>query len=85
MNSIKYLKTSFNILRVATIVVLMAYPGWVSAEQKDENQKQAIDLSSGSTHPGTTGEVKLELEEFFLGPTATVPEACNNCQATTSR
>jgi hypothetical protein len=88
MNSIKYLKTSFNILRVAAlggmlfnlrdrktfvfqcmkaaIVVLMAYPGWVSAEQKDENQKQAIDLSSGSTHPGTTGEVKLELEEFFL-------------------
>ena len=50
----------------AAILVLMACPSWVSAEQKDEIQKQAIELSSGSTHPGTTGEVKLELEEFFL-------------------
>ena len=50
----------------AAILVLMACPSWVSAEQKDEIQKQATDLSSGSTHPGTTGEVKLELEEFFL-------------------
>lgn len=50
----------------AAILVLIACPGWVSAEQKDENQKQAIDLAPGSTHPGTTGEVRLELEDFFL-------------------
>ncbi len=95
MNSIRCLKTSFSILRVAAlsgmlfnlrgrktilfqcikaaILVLMACPGWVSAEQKDENQKQAIELGPGSAHPGTTAEVRLELEEFFLDGD---PHAC---------
>jgi len=34
-----------------------------SAEQSG---KQAIKLGPGSTHPGTTGEVRLELERFLL-------------------
>lgn len=88
MNTIRYLKASFNPLRFGAlggmllnlrdrrtvffqcmqvaILVLMACPECVSAEPKDEKQKQAINLAPGSAHPGTTGEVKLELEDFFL-------------------
>jgi len=53
----------------AAILVLMLFLGQASvvqSEKKDEIRKQAIKLGSGSTHPGTTGEVRLELEEFFL-------------------
>lgn len=50
----------------AAILVLMVCPDCVSAEPKNEKQKQAINLAPGSAHPGTTGEVKLELEDFFL-------------------
>ena len=88
MNTIRYLKASFNTLRFgapggmllhlrdrrtvffqcmqAAILVLMVCPNCVSAEPKNEKQKQAINLAPGSAHPGTTGEVRLELEEFFL-------------------
>jgi hypothetical protein len=38
-----------------------------------EEGKQTIQLGSGSAHPGTTGEVKLELEGFLL---AGDPHAC---------
>ncbi len=31
-----------------------------------EEQRRTISLGPGSAHPGTTGEVKLELEEFLL-------------------
>ncbi len=57
----------------AAILVLMLYPGRVSAEQEDEIRKQAIKLGPGSAHPGTTGEVRLELEEFLLDGD---PHAC---------
>ena len=53
----------------AAILVLVLFPGQATAaqsEKKDEIRKQAIKLGPGSTHPGTTGEVRLELEEFFL-------------------
>ena len=53
----------------AAILVLMLFLGQASvvqSEKKDEIRKQAIKLGPGSTHPGTTGEVRLELEEFFL-------------------
>jgi hypothetical protein len=50
----------------AAILVLMLYPGLASAEQEDEIRKQAIKLGPGSAHPGTTGEVRLELEDIFL-------------------
>jgi hypothetical protein len=33
---------------------------------EDGIRKQAIKLGPGSAHPGTTGEVRLELEEFLL-------------------
>ena len=88
MNTIRYLKASFNTLRFgalggmllhlrdrrtvffqcmqAAILLLMVCPDCVSAEPKNEKQKQAINLAPGSAHPGTTGEVKLELEGFFL-------------------
>jgi hypothetical protein len=50
----------------AAILVLMLYPGLASAEQEDEIRKQAIKFGPGSAHPGTTGEVRLELEKFLL-------------------
>lgn len=59
-------RTVFFQFMQAAILVLMVCPDCVSAEPKDEKQKQAINLAPGSTHPGTTGEVKLELEDFFL-------------------
>ena len=64
------------------ILVLLLYPGRVSAEQggkpvselsEDEIRKQAIKLGPGSAHPGTTGEVRLELEKFLLDGD---PHAC---------
>ena len=57
----------------AAILVLMLYPGLASAEQEDEIRKQAIKLGPGSAHPGTTGEVRLELEDFLLDGD---PHAC---------
>jgi len=52
------------------ILALVLFPGQASAEQSGE---QAIELGPGSAHPGTTGEVRLELEEFFLDGD---PHAC---------
>ena len=54
----------------AAILVLALLPGQASAEQSG---KQAIDLGAGSAHPGTTGEVRLELEKFLLDGD---PHAC---------
>lgn len=54
----------------AAILVLLLYPGQTSAEQ---GGKQAIELGPGSAHPGTTGEVRLELEKFLLDGD---PHAC---------
>ncbi len=42
----------------AAILVLVLFTGQTSAEQSG---KQAIQLGRGSAHPGTTGEVRLEL------------------------
>jgi hypothetical protein len=53
----------------AAILVLALLTGQASAEQSgkdDEIRNQAIELGPGSTHPGTTGEVRLKLEKFFL-------------------
>ncbi len=47
----------------AAILALVLIPGWTWAEQRGE---PAIELGPGSTHPGTTGEVRLELGEFLL-------------------
>ena len=47
----------------AAILVLVLFSGQTSAEQSG---KQAIELGPGSAHPGTTGEVRLELEKFLL-------------------
>ena len=58
---------------VTAILVLMLYPGLASAEQEGEIRKQAIKLGPGSAHPGTTGEVRLELEKFLLDGD---PHAC---------
>ena len=55
----------FQCLSVA-ILILTACPGWVSAVQEDGVRKPAIELGPGSAHPGTTGEVRLELEKFIL-------------------
>jgi len=60
----------------ATILVLLLYPGSASAEQgekEDEIRRQATKLGPGSAHPGTTGEVRLELEDFLLDGD---PHAC---------
>ncbi len=59
----------------AAILVLVLFPGQTSAEQsgKPALQDQAIELGPGSAHPGTTGEVRLELEEFLLDGD---PHAC---------
>ncbi len=60
----------------AAILVLLLYPGQASAEQgekEDEIRRQAIKLGPGSAHPGTTGEVRLELEKFLLDGD---PHAC---------
>jgi len=54
----------------AAILVLMLCPGLSSAEQ---GGKPAIKLGPGSAHPGTTGEVRLELESFLLDGD---PHAC---------
>ena len=49
---------------VATVVLaLVLLCGQTSA---DETGSQTVELGPGSAHPGTTGEVRLELEEFFL-------------------
>ena len=50
----------------AAIMALVLFPGRVSAEQEDGIRKQAIELGPGSAHPVTTGEVRVELEKFFL-------------------
>ena len=62
----------------SAILALVLFPGQASAEQgrrqeapvtdgkENEIRKQAIELGPGSAHPGTTGEVRLELEKFFL-------------------
>jgi len=55
---------------VAAILALALLPGQTSAEQI---RKQAIELGPGSAHPGTTGEVRLELEEFLMDGD---PHAC---------
>jgi hypothetical protein len=54
----------------AAILVLVLFPGQTSAQQSG---KPAIELGPGSAHPGTTGEVRLELEEFLLDGD---PHAC---------
>ncbi|MDV6031508.1 MAG: hypothetical protein F9B45_15720 [Phycisphaera sp. RhM] len=49
---------------VATVVlVVVLLCGQTSA---DHTASQAVELGPGSAHPGTTGEVRVELEEFFL-------------------
>ena len=47
----------------AATLALVLLPGQTSAEQSG---KPAIELGPGSAHPGTTGEVRLELEQFLL-------------------
>ena len=54
----------------AAILVLVLFPGQASAEQ---GEKQPIKFGPGSAHPGTTGEVRVELEAFML---AGDPHAC---------
>jgi len=54
----------------AAILVLLLCLGQASAEQSG---KQTIELGPGSAHPGTTGEVRLELESFLLDGD---PHAC---------
>ncbi len=54
----------------AAILALVLLPSLAPAEQSG---KQAIELGPGSAHPGTTGEVKLELETFLLNGD---PHAC---------
>ena len=56
----------------AAILALVLIPGWTWAEQRGE---PAIELGPGSTHPGTTGEVRLELGEFLLEGD---PHACGS-------
>ena len=55
---------------VAAILALALLPGQTPAEQSG---KPAIELGPGSAHPGTTGEVRLELEEFLMDGD---PHAC---------
>lgn len=52
----------------AAILVLALFSGQaqVVAGRQGELRKQVIELGPGSAHPGTTGEVRLELEQFFL-------------------
>jgi len=53
----------------AAILALVFLPGQTSAEQsgnEDGIRKQTIELGPGSAHPGTTGEVRLELEDFLM-------------------
>lgn len=45
------------------MLVLVLFAGQTLAEQ---GGKQPIELGPGSAHPGTTGEVRLELENFLL-------------------
>ena len=51
------------------------YPETHAAQsgKDDEIRQQAIELGPGSAHPGTTGEVMLELEDFLLDGD---PHAC---------
>jgi NHL repeat-containing protein len=63
MTNLRDRKTiAFQYVAAATLVVVL-FSGQASAEQSG---KQAIELGPGSAHPGTTGEVRLELEEFQL-------------------
>jgi hypothetical protein len=73
MTNLRGKKTTLFQYVAATILVLMLYPGLASAEQEDEIRKQAIMLGPGSAHPGTTGEVRLELEKFLMDGD---PHAC---------
>ncbi len=70
----------------AAILGLVLFPGQTLAEQsgkpallkeaelsEDEVRRQAIQLGPGSAHRGTTGEVRLELEQFLLDGD---PHAC---------
>lgn len=54
----------------SAFLALALLPGQSSAEQ---SEKPVIELGPGSAHPGTTGEVRLELEEFLLDGD---PHAC---------
>jgi len=56
-------KTIFFQHVAAASLVLVLFSGRTSAEQSG---KQTIELGPGSAHPGTTGEVRLELEDFLL-------------------
>ncbi len=48
---------------VAAMLLLALVTGPAAAE---ESGKPVIELGPGSAHPGTTGEVRLELEDIFL-------------------
>ena len=47
----------------AAILTLVLFTGQTSAQQSGN---PAIKLGPGSAHPGTTGEVRLELEDIYL-------------------
>ena len=57
---------------VAAILTLAFFTGQTLAQQsgkassEGEIKTQAVELGPGSAHPGTTGEVRVELEKFFL-------------------
>ena len=53
----------FHYVATATLALVLL-SGLASAEQS--GKPQAIELGPGSAHPGTTGEVRLELEKFLL-------------------
>ena len=48
---------------VAAMLLLALLPGQALAEASG---KPTLELGPGSTHPGTTGEVRLELEDIYL-------------------
>ena len=49
---------------VATVVLALVLLGGQASA--DQTGSQAVELGPGSAHPGTTGEVRLELEKFIL-------------------
>ncbi|MCP4853473.1 MAG: hypothetical protein GY903_03155, partial [Fuerstiella sp.] len=61
-------KTIFTQCVAAAILALVLFPSQaqVTDGNADEIRKPVIELGPGSAHPGTTGEVRLELEDIFL-------------------
>jgi hypothetical protein len=63
MTTLRGGKTTLLQYLAAAILGLVFVHGQTSAEQSGES---VIELGPGSAHPGTTGEVRLELEQFLL-------------------